>query len=134
MVFPFLFLPIVHFLVCCLRLMRLIAAFNSLLMLKTAVPFLFMMYWYLSILTSSQRLFSQNPSLSFATHALSYHAPQEKMATFYTYDCRALHICSHPSNYYSDLNYLISLALSRGYNPFVTKKALNKFRKLCLSL
>ena len=133
MVFPFLFFPIVHFVVCYLWLMRLNAAFNLLLMLKRAALFLFMMYWYLSTLTCSERLLSQNPSLSLAIHAFSYHAPQEKMATVNTYDCRSLHICCHPSNRYNDLNNSTLLAVSRGHNPSMTNIALNKFQKLCLS-
>ena len=51
------------------------------------------------------------------------------MATFYTYFYRALHICSDPSSLSNELNYLKSLAVSRGYNPSVIDKALNKFKK-----
>ena len=51
------------------------------------------------------------------------------MAAFYTYFYRALHICSDPSNLSNELNYLKSLALSRGYNPSVIDKALTKFKK-----
>ena len=34
-----------------------------------------------------------------------------------------------PSNLSNELNYLKSLVLSRGYNPFDIDKALNKFQK-----
>ena len=55
---------------------------------------------------------------------------QQKMAAFYTYVYRAIHICSDPSNLSNELNDLKSLAVSQGYNPFVIDKALNKFKKI----
>ena len=58
--------PMLTFLICCLRLIWLIAVFNSLLNLKTIVLFLFLMYWYVSTLTDSQGLSSENPSQSFS--------------------------------------------------------------------
>ena len=61
--------------------------------------------------------------------SLSNHPPQQKEASFYIYVQRALHISSDPSNLLNELNYLKSLALSRGYNPPVIGKTLNKFKK-----
>ena len=51
------------------------------------------------------------------------------MAAFYTYVYRALDIWFDPSYLCNELNYLKSLVLSRGYNPFVIDKALYKFKK-----
>ena len=42
------------------------------------------------------------------------------------YVYRALPFCSDPSNLSNEINYLKPLALSRGYNPSVVDKALNK--------
>ena len=61
----------------------------------------------------STTVFRKSFSVSLPPHALSNHPPQQKMAAFYTYVYRALHICSDPSNLSNELNYLKSLALSR---------------------
>ena len=45
-------------------------------------------------------------SVSLLPHALSNHSPQQKIAAFYTYVYRALHICSDPSNFSNELDYL----------------------------
>ena len=53
---------------------------------------------------------------------------KKKTAAFYTYVYRALTICSDPLNLSNEFNYLKSLAMSKGYNPSVTDKALNKLK------
>ena len=77
----------------------------------------------------STAVFRKNFAISAPPHALSNHAPSQKIAAFYTYVYRALKICSDDSILSKELNYLKSLALSRGYNPSVIDKALNKFNK-----
>ena len=63
-------------------------------------------------------------------HTLFNHPPQQKMMpAFYIYLYHALHICSDPFNLFNELNCLKSLALSRGYNPSIIDKTLNKLKK-----
>ena len=114
-ILPFLILPILTFLNCCLRLIQLTDS-------KHIVPF---------SITIFRKSFSitvfRKPFLVFLPpHALYNYPSQQKIAFFYTYVYRALHICSDPSNLSNEINYLKSLALSRGYNPSVIDKALNK--------
>ena len=52
----------------------------------------------------STTVFRKSFSVSLPPHALSNHLPQQKMAAFYTYVYRALHICSHTSNLFNELN------------------------------
>ena len=77
----------------------------------------------------STMVFRKSFWISLPLHALCNHAPQQKIFAFYTYVYRALHICSDPSNLSNEFNYLKSLALSRGHNPFIINKALKKIKK-----
>ena len=81
------------------------------------------MYWFLNILTSSQRLPSENSS-----HVLSSHYPPQKVAAFCNYIYHALSVCSDLSYHGNDLNYLKFFIVSQGSPSII--KALNKFKKL----
>ena len=77
----------------------------------------------------SMIVFRRSFAVSLPPYALSNNLTEQKMAAFYTYVYRSLHICSDPSPS-NELNFLKSLVLSRGCNPSAIDKAFDKVKKL----
>ena len=129
MILFFLLHPILALPVCYLCSIGSIVAFNSLWKVKPAILLRFLMFQILKTLTGSHRLSSKKVSSFIPLHALSNHSPQQKMAAFYTYLYRVLHISSDLSNLSNEIICIKYLPLFRSYNPSVIDKALNKFKK-----
>ena len=77
----------------------------------------------------STSVFRKPFSVSMPPHVNSSHPWQQKVSAFYSYTYRALRLCSDPQSLKSEVAFLKSLAVYRGYNPSIIDVALRKFNK-----
>ena len=78
---------------------------------------LFLIYLSPASMNTSQPLsIAKNFALALQPHTYSCHPSSQKMAAFYTFVNHSLNICSNPTLFNIEIQYLKAISLDRGYN------------------